>query len=471
MPSPQAHHHWAMKAGCNFRLICLSGGLSLIALATVGAGQLDPAAQRHTARMSYIENQRLRLGVDLNLGGAITYLAPATNHNLNLINSHDWGRQVQLSFYSGPTPFKPLGVRLSKNWEGLGWNPIQSGDFFGHESRVLEQRQTRNLLYVKCVPMHWPLDNYPGECTFEVWLELDGPCVKARCRLRNARPDLTQYPARNQELPAVYVNAPYHCLLTYAGDKPFTSDALRKVEGRLDLDHRWAHWLGTEHWAALVNDSGWGLGVWNPDALAFDGGLFLDPGAGGPSDAATGYLGPVKREILDHDIVYEYRYELILGTVEEIRARVYELGKSRKLPGFDFPQGRAGWYYENACDSGWPVRGELDIRPSGPAPQVFSPLLFVRAEEAPVLRLRAAFETGRTNAVVGWRRLEDSGYKAEQTLGFGVVPDGKFHAYRLPLHNSLAYRGGIVQLRLDLFDGQGTNARVRLKSVAFEPED
>ncbi len=458
-----------MNTGLNLRFLWVSCGLSLgLLAAAVGAGNPDPAALRHVPRMSYIENQRLRLGVDLNLGGAITYLAPTTNRELNLINSHDWGRQVQLSFYSGPTPFKPPGVRLSKNWEGLGWNPIQSGDFYGHESKVLEQRHTGKTLYVKCVPMHWPLDNHPGECTFEVWLELDGASVKARCRLRNDRPDLTQYPARNQELPAVYVNAPFHRLLTYAGDKPFTGDVLRKIDGRLDRDNRWAHWLGTEHWAALVNDSGWGLGVWNPEALAFDGGLHLDPGIGGPSDDATGYIGPVKREILDHDVVYDYRYELILGTVEEIRAQVYKLGKDRKLPSFDFKNSRAGWYYENARDAGWPVRGELEIRPSGPTPQVFSPLLFVRAEDAPVLCLTAAFERGRTNATVGWRGLEDAGFKPEQRAGFGVVTDGKFHRYRIPLHSSPAYRGGIVQLRLDLLTSESTNARVRLKSVGFD---
>ena len=37
------------------------------------------SVEPHAPRMSYIENGDIRLGVDLNLGGAITYLAPATN--------------------------------------------------------------------------------------------------------------------------------------------------------------------------------------------------------------------------------------------------------------------------------------------------------------------------------------------------------------------------------------------------------
>ena len=50
----------------------------------------------------YVENEHIRLGVNLALGGAITYLA--AQGGKNLINSYDWGRQVQLSFYGLPRP-------------------------------------------------------------------------------------------------------------------------------------------------------------------------------------------------------------------------------------------------------------------------------------------------------------------------------------------------------------------------------
>ena len=41
----------------------------------------------------YAENESIKLGVNLALGGAITYLA--AQGGKNLINSYDWGRQVQ----------------------------------------------------------------------------------------------------------------------------------------------------------------------------------------------------------------------------------------------------------------------------------------------------------------------------------------------------------------------------------------
>ena len=94
-----------------------------------------------------------------------------------MINSWDWGRQVQMSYYSGPVPFCRR-ASAAPNWAGLGWNPIQAGDDFGHGSKDVEHSNDGKTLYVKCVPMQWPLDDVPGECTFESWLTLEGPVVR-----------------------------------------------------------------------------------------------------------------------------------------------------------------------------------------------------------------------------------------------------------------------------------------------------
>ena len=46
------------------------------------------------------------------------------------------------------------------------------------------------------------LEDEPGECTFECWIQLDGATAKVRSRMVNHRSDTTQYAARQQELPA-----------------------------------------------------------------------------------------------------------------------------------------------------------------------------------------------------------------------------------------------------------------------------
>lgn len=120
------------------------------------------AKEEGKANMSFIENEAIKLGADLAIGGSITHLS-ATN-GPNMINSHDWGRQIQMSFYSVPQPFEPNGKKPSENWNSLGWNPIQSGDCYNFPSKVIEHKNDGKTIYVKCRPMQWPLNNEPGDC-------------------------------------------------------------------------------------------------------------------------------------------------------------------------------------------------------------------------------------------------------------------------------------------------------------------
>jgi len=178
----------------------------------------------------YLDNGRIRLGVDLDKGGSITYLAKAGGENM--VNSADLGRQIQMSFYSGPVPYAPGGKQPADVWKGLGWNPIQTGDFYGHPSQVLEFHTDEETIYLKCIPMHWPLDDVLGECTFEEWIRLEGNVAIVKNRLVMIRPDKTQYQARDQELPAIYTNGPWYRLMSYTGDTPFTKGRLSEMTNR-----------------------------------------------------------------------------------------------------------------------------------------------------------------------------------------------------------------------------------------------
>ena len=75
------------------------------------------------------------------LGGAITYLS-VSGKDENVVNSFDYGRQIQMSYYSGPVPFSVGDKQPAPHWKHLGWNPIQTGDDFHHGSRVIDARTT-----------------------------------------------------------------------------------------------------------------------------------------------------------------------------------------------------------------------------------------------------------------------------------------------------------------------------------------
>ena len=74
-----------------FSLVALLSALPLAAWAEQGAKHSLPAPQ-----MTYLDNGEVRIGMDLALGGAVTFLS-SKEHPDNLINSADLGRQIQMS--------------------------------------------------------------------------------------------------------------------------------------------------------------------------------------------------------------------------------------------------------------------------------------------------------------------------------------------------------------------------------------
>ena len=422
-------------------------------------------------KMSYLDNGNIRVGMNLDLGGSITYLADA-KERINIINNHDWGRQIQMSFYSGPNPFTPNGKQPSKTWAGLGWNPIQSGDYAGNRSGVVEHRNDGKVLYVKCVPMQWPLDDEPGECTFETWIRLDKNTALVRSRINNKRSDKTQYSGRGQELPAVYTNGPWYRLMSYTGDKPFTGDKLSRFRKTWtsfeDVDgDPWENWLATENWAALVDDNNRGLGVFKPNTYSFKGGFFGVPGKGGSKDGPTGYISPIQNEILDHNIQYEYEYRLILGTLEDIRRYAYEHSAGKSLPDYRFEKDRQHWVYRNAVDTGWPIEGKLHVKLERNDPQLIGPVGFWLARDVPRIFIHAACRTHDTDARLYWKTREENSFTNNKSVSFNLHSDGQYHIYEIDLSSCQHYKGAITGLRLDPVTTGKEGDYIEIKTISW----
>jgi len=448
--------------------------------------------------MRYLENERIKLGVNLSLGGAVTYLTDKENGGGNMINSSDWGRQIQLSYYSGPWPYiGPNGETPTASWANLGWNPIQSGDAGGNRSRVIafESRGDDSFM-LRSIPMQWPhTTGVPGECEFECVYTLNDNVITLDATIINHREDKTQYRACGQEMPAVYTNGPWYQLVTYLGDKPFSGEPVTTVVTKGDgKGWPWVHFYTPENWVALLDDNGVGIGVFQPEVMTFNGGFHPSDaykGVGGEKDGQTGHIAPVGTQILDYNIQWTYHTSFVLGNINDIRNYAKQHSELTDNPAWVFDGSRKSWYYQGeAYDTGFPIEGMLNITFKKDA-WLVGPVTFWQSAKAPVLNIEGAFTTddGLIDLTVeiqpvgksdftDWLNWSEGAQSQEQenaqkasiypatpsyTVTQQIQADGEFHNHKIILSNVPEYSGAMKNIKINM----SKNGKARIKKISF----
>jgi len=441
-------------------------GVSLAAVFWV-MGLGEGLAALPAPRMTYLDNGEVRIGMDLALGGAVTFIS-SRDHPGNIINSADLGRQIQMSHYSGPWPYEVGGKKPNPAWAGLGWNPIQTGDCYMNPSSVIEHRNNGKELYIKCIPMQWPMNQVPGDCTFETWTTLAGPVIHMRYRCTNHRADQTAYHPCSQELPAVYTISKLCRLMAYTGERPFCGEALTQVTNDWRKPWPWTRFIAPERWAALVDDDGWGLGVFKDEGGEFHGGIYGDQRSDDPKDGSTAYLAPIHVENFDHNIVYEHRTDFMVGRLADIRKRFNDQ-TTRRPPAWRFGKDRQHWTLRGATDRGLPLNGDWRIKLGSDKPHLESGIQCWRAENAPRLNLEVAYQGQAPALRVLWKRLGDDSWDPRRSLTVNLNPDGHFHRYQLDLAASAEYRDLMIGLAIETVSGPHPGEEMRIKSMRLSP--
>ena len=223
-----------------------------------------------------------------------------------------------------------------------------------------------------------------------------------------------------------------------------------------------------------MDTNGWGLGVYHPGAVWFAAGFNGVPGSGGPADDPTGYISPMRREVLDSNIAYTYTCHLILGTLSQIRAWVYAQ-PYRPACSFVFNSDRQHWTYLETTDAGWPLTNQrVRVSLNSSDPQMWSPPCAFAAASVPKLYIRAAYQiahpAGRATGQLFWA-TNGAGFSEACSAIFPVVADGQFHTYELNLASSTNYTGLITQLRFDpAFNGESGDF-VDVAAISSSPFD
>lgn len=300
----------------------------------------------------FLEKENIRLGVDMNAGGAINYLellnarveqvkmpdgsveiginyaakdgAELMYDSVNLINEMDRGRLVQQSYYGTSSPPYEYAQYIGTAWP---YNPVQGGDYTGTSSQIVDFEFSEDEIYVKTRPLDWAKEESATDSYMENWYSIEDGVV----RVRNAFTDFSGWvhTYRDQELPAFYGTIALGTLVTYQGDAPFTG-------GDLSYHPGLGNWVGqgraywdniTENWAAWVNEDDFGVGLYTPDVthiLTGKVGTKQYTSALSKAEACT-YTTLIGRMRIRTFETLRYEYYLSVGNVASIRRAFYRL--------------------------------------------------------------------------------------------------------------------------------------------------
>jgi hypothetical protein len=243
---------------------------------------------------------------------------------------------------------------------------------------------------------------------------------------------------------------------------------------------------------AIVDESGKGVGVFQPDNMTFNAGFHggdANKGQGGEKSGQTGHIAPIGRQILDHNISWTYTTAFVLGTVDDIRSYAKNNRKVKSCPAWVFQNSRHDWYYAgNAKDTGWPITNMLNVQNDGGG-RLMGPVTFWEAKNAPFLEIEGAFKTNSGDVTVDvlvqpvgksdftdWLNWSEGKQDAEAertakestfpaTPPFTVVQklkaDGTNQVHRIRLADSPAYQGTMKSISIGLSEA-GT---ARIKSI------
>lgn len=293
--------------------------------ATSGTIKLDQISIELKPEEFGLNNGTIHLMQDLTRGGAISYISKSSDTR-NIVNIADEGRYIQQSYYAGNS-LNRQAEGQSASWSPWSWNPIQVGDYARNRATIITSEKTATSLYVKCTPMLWDMNNKPAEAIMEQWTTLDGNVIKVKNKLTCLRTDnlYGENVLRDQEIPAVYPISALNNLYSYFGTSPWTNAVTDNPAVIYLSSGFWGRYNSvTEKWMAFVDDSQWGIGVYSPSATKFLAGMSGSTG-GEATSASTSYIAPVRQERLMKNSVMEYEYFLVIGTLSEIRSKIYQI--------------------------------------------------------------------------------------------------------------------------------------------------
>lgn len=345
--------------------------------------------------MLYTANEHLKIGASLAAGGSLCHVesldrkvveyidengftridenvnkedVTVITDQVNLVNVHDLGREIQQSFYSNIDETNGYAPDDDVLYEGnLLYNPVQAGSAGHNQSQIIDYHVTDSEIYVKCRPQDWFLRNTQTDSYMEsTYAFAEDGTLRVTNRFVNFSEykDMDKARIGGQETPAIYIVHPlnYFYCETRSGtiNDPNLLDAMT-TQQKLYYDHEvkgdYHYVLNKDQffydWFAFVNDKKFGLGIYMPkfDQLVASRGwtstnyeyiynsdynytIYQLNSRRTPSMYVSNYnycCPSVLRRMVDF-VPFEYTFALYVGTVYEMKAKFERMDKKNEIP-------------------------------------------------------------------------------------------------------------------------------------------
>lgn len=250
----------------------------------------------------YLDNGKLRLGVNRSGGAAIGWLSES-GRDANVLNRFDLGRYVQQSWY---------GASDGSDWNGKPWrwNPVQAGNWKNAPAEMLSFAATALSIESSSIPVHWATGERLKEVILRQKITLQDYVVRIDYEMEYS--GTVTHPLQDQELPAVFVDAAYPNLHFIP---PGETEPKSLVPGWPNERYTIA-----QPWVAYTDETNRGIGVLVPGIDT----ITCYRAEGDPNNRAKGacsYVAPIKRLVIEPGFSHRYTVYLTLGTLPEIRHR------------------------------------------------------------------------------------------------------------------------------------------------------
>ncbi len=408
------------------------------------------------------------------------------------------GQGLSECLYQLPRPFYTLGERGQPAHEpSLGYNPNEVGDDAMNSGRLITYGRDGNKFYTEMLPMLYGQVQAPAnEVRMRKWGEVKDRALILNYESLFNRASNERAVTKGQEAPCLYVNNMRHFKF-YSGSNPYSNDGITTFSAPVSSigngnsatstnGQRAGGQYVTEPWIGVFDDDGYGIALMLKDNIRSFIGYWGDGGgnAAQPTKSGSyGYIAHGMNEILDMNMRWRHRTEVIVGTVDEIRAYVYANAyRPAEKPSFKFnTAGREGWSYNSGdgddrhtwdepytgqARQGWKVYFGASSNAQLTSPgvtwkasqfnKIYIRMAYTGAETQWSFRFRRNRQkgdgpldyTGKHGGEEGSRYPDGTSDRSEQVKLFPVVGDGQFRTYEIDLSQNPEWRNIINEVYL-----------------------